>query len=436
MSDRLEDRLRDALDLLADRAPLRHADTPPRLSRRPPRARTLPPLLAVGAAVVVGLLLLHSLGRTSHQSLRQVTGLPDPSITAVPAPPPPLPTSPRPAYPDVPTVAASPLTRAMLAFPYVANRHFTWFVVDAGDHRVRAAADLPITGDIGNGGAALSPDGRLLAYSVLADFTPGATPVTPQVVVVDLTSGHETRFAADAMLGRAAWSPDGDRLAWLDRPRHRLVVAGRDGRPIAAVPVADGRTTVAWSPDGGRMAVAGCLDRGPISLSCPPSIVDARTLVARDLPAPMASGVAWSPDGRELLDISAEVPTFVGADGSGRRQLPAGGSPTVQGDVFSPDGHRMLLRPPVSGLRLPYVRVVDVDGGALRAELSDPEEVPSVLGWMGDQSLLVAREEPGAIVLYAVPLDGSPRQRLVSVTIRNEGFGPEGWLVADWFTRG
>ena len=443
MPERLEERLRDALDLLTERVLLPNADAPPRgrSSRRPSPATTrrrLPPVLALAAAVVVGLILLESLGHTSHESLQQVTGPPDTSITAETAPAPPSPTAPRPAYPDAPTVSASPLSRAMLAFGYGTKGHWTWFVVDGADHGVRAAADLPISGDTGNGGAALSPDGRLLAYSVLADAAPGAVPVTPQVVVVDLTSGHEARFAADATLGPGAWSPDGARLAWLDRATHHLVVAGSDGRPAAAVPVADGRSTVAWSPDGGRMAVAGCADRASLQLSCPPSIVDARTLVARDLPEPMAAGVVWSPDGRELVDGYAAVPTFVAADGSGRRQLPDVGSPSAVAldHLFSPDGGRMLVRPPRSGLRQPYARVVDVTDGRVRAEPTDPDQVPTVLGWKGDQALLVARDEPGAIVLYAVPLDGSARQRLVSVAIHNEDFGAVSWLVADWFTRG
>lgn len=440
MPERLEDRLRDALDLLTERVPLRDADGPPprRTPGRTPAATTrrrLPPVLALAAAVVVGLILLESLGHTSHESLQQVTGPPDTSITAETAAAPPSPTAPRPAYPDAPTVSASPLSRAMLAFGYGTQGHWTWFVVDGADHGVRAAADLPISGDVGNGGAALSPDGRLLAYSVLADATPGAVPVTPQVVVVDLRSGHETRFAADATLGPGAWSPDGARLAWVDRATHHLVVAGSDGRPAAAIPVAEGRTTVAWSPDGGRMAVAGCLDKASLQLSCPPSIVDAGTLVARDLPEPMAAGVVWSPDGRELVDGDAAVPTFVAADGSGRRQLPDVGSTFPLDHLFSPDGGRMLVRPSRSGLRQPYARVVDVADGGIRAEPSDPDEVPTVLGWKGDQALLVARDEPGAIVLYAVPLDGSARQRLVSVTIHKEDFGAGSWLVADWFTR-
>lgn len=442
MPDRLDDRLRDAVDQLTERVPLPNADAPRRARALPPTRtparvrRRLPPVVALAAAAVTGLILVQSLGHRSHESLQQVTGGPDVSIAAQAAAAPPAPTAPRAAYADAPAVSSSPLTRAMLAFGYGTEGHWTWFVVDGTDHGVRAAADLPVSGDVGNGGVALSPDGRLLAYSMLADASPGAVPVTPQVVVVDLASGHETRFRADARLGPGAWSPDGARLAWLDRATHRLVVAGRDGRPVAAVPVAEGRTTLAWSPDGGRMVVAGCAQVSSLPLACPPSIVDAGNLVARDLPEPMGAGVVWSPDGRELVDGYAAVPTFVAADGSGRRQLAQLGSTAALplDRLFSPDGGRMLVRPPRSGLRQAYARVVDVADGRVRAEPTDADEVPTVLGWKGDQALLVAREEPGAIVLYAVPLDGSARQRLVSVTIRNEDFGAGSWLVADWFT--
>ncbi len=442
MAERIEDRLRDALDLLTEGVP--HRQGPPPVLRLTPRRwpptprRTMPVVMAF-AVLVAGMVLVAHRHAGGGTQTRQVTG-PAPqtsaSIQLATAPAPSMTGSPRSAYPTAPTVAASPLTRAMLAFGFGDQTHWTWFVVDGADDQVRAAADVPTAS---RGPLALSPDGRHLAYALVANTqvrpVPSPADFVQQVVVVDLTDGAETRVAAAGVVD-LSWSGDGSRLSWIDgpesQPGSRLVVTDPGGGRATVAAVTAGRRRAVWSPDGKHIAVAGCQTG-----ACPVLIVDSGTMAVRQLPQSLTDSVAWTPDGHELVDASGQAVTAVQVDGNGQHQLTNDvGSLYPLAHPFSPDGTRFLLRPPSSGVGLAYTHVVNVADGRVVGQLSDAQEVPYVLGWNGDAAVLVAREEGSAIVLYRVPLDGSPRAPLYSTNLRNEGLSPNSWVVADWLTRG
>jgi Tol biopolymer transport system component len=432
MTERLEDRLRDALDLLTADPPLTGAAGPLRRRRRTPRR--LPALVAMAALIAIGVVLVDNAADRPDDALHQVTGPVTTTGPALPAPAaPPAPTTRRAIYPDAPTVSQAPTARASVVFGNGKDDRWTWFVVDGADGSVRVAADLLPARSFEVGGAALSPDGRRLAYSIVSRRDAQGPPVTPQVVVVDITTGSETRFAANGRIGPGAWSGDGRRLAWLEDGR-TLVLADADGRPAGRASVGAGRTTVRWSPAGDQLVAAGCPGGPPPAMSCMPSIVNAATMAVRAHPMPMSGGVVWTPDGRSLVDLRRSDVILVAADGSGVRQVPVVESVYPVQDPFSPDGNLILVRPERSGAPISYAGAATLEG-RVRAEVSDEQQVPEVLGWKGNDALLVAREEPGAIVVYAAPLDGSPRRRLLSVAIRDEDFGGASLVVAGWFTR-
>ena len=108
-------------------------------------------------------------------------------------------------------------------------------------------------------GAALSPDGRWVAFSLDLSI-PEGSPRTTQILVADLESGEYRQLTTDPSGSYdPAWSPDGKWIAyasrqggdgtktnlWAVRPdgndRHRLTDGGADRGP-------------AWSPDGDQLA--------------------------------------------------------------------------------------------------------------------------------------------------------------------------------------
>ncbi len=118
--------------------------------------------------------------------------------------------------------------------------------------RLRAAAQ-----------AEFSPDGKLVAYTVLRYDRPGRP--WPQLWVLDVATGKSARIGAeDQAAGNPVWSPDGRWIAYFGdaEGKHGLVIAHPDGS--AATFLAEGSGTnaplpaqgaeVTWSPDSKQIA--------------------------------------------------------------------------------------------------------------------------------------------------------------------------------------
>jgi Tol biopolymer transport system component len=237
-----------------------------------------------------------------------------------------------------------------------------------------AAAGLSL---LGLGSAAASStcrNGRVLFVTQKHVQRPSA------VYVVPFAGGAAVRAAADAKV--PAWSPRGDRLAYI-RGRTLIVGApGRRGRVVATVGKHERVFTMAWSPTADAVAYTVADDAGNASLrvtsftgtsrriaglpgwSDVPSwspdgrelvvtkavqpatgprtsslqIVDAYTGDARQVPnTEGAFSPHWSPDGK-LIEFWNNSLQVVSPDGSGRRTL-AGDIP---GAIWSPDGTRIM----------------------------------------------------------------------------------------------
>lgn len=105
------------------------------------------------------------------------------------------------------------------------------------------------TSEIGERWAALSPDGRRVAYVQLAD---GARRLRVRAIAERST---DSVVVGDRGAEHPVWSPDGERLAFAaTAPREGIYVTSRDGRYVNLVSF--GRGTPAWSPDGRLLAVA------------------------------------------------------------------------------------------------------------------------------------------------------------------------------------
>ncbi len=163
----------------------------------------------------------------------------------------------------------------------------------------RQVAAVPV-GEVGD--LSLSPDEE----TILATHTAGEEAEPPgsgaKLVFVDSDAGRVRDEVAAPGLIRAAWSPDGSRIATLDEDG-RFGLRSADGEPERGSTVQFDRqpTALAWRPDGRTVAVG--LESGGIAM------VDvARSAATSELPAGGALtplSLSWSPDGRFLAAVTA-----------------------------------------------------------------------------------------------------------------------------------
>ncbi|MCY7303070.1 MAG: hypothetical protein LH654_08565 [Thermoleophilia bacterium] len=230
------------------------------------------------------------------------------------------------------SVAASETQKASLAI-VASGRATATATRPDGSTRVELPWLLP-----GDEGAAVSPDGRRIAFS-------SARTGSTEVHVVDTLSGDTDRLTANSGAEdvEPAWSPDGRQIVWSSgaaRSRDPFdMKADGSGKRRAVERVANG-VEPAWSPDGTSFAFAS--NRGgryqlwvDVRDGEPSVIVD----TAGSMRAP-----AWSPSGRQIAytgSTTGNADVWVaGMDGSPPARLVT--APGFDGrPSWSPDGRRI-----------------------------------------------------------------------------------------------
>jgi TolB protein len=165
---------------------------------------------------------------------------------------------------------------------------------------------------------AFSPDGRHIAFTRV---TQSLIAPTASLFTVDARGRHLARLLSDGIDLSAAWSPDArtiafSRLASPDRPveESTLYLADADGshvRRLGAAPVHG--VSPAWSPDGNRLAFVSFVDGNTPSCpagSCPPNgelyviRTDGSGLTRLTRSRADDEHPTWSPDGRRIAFAS------------------------------------------------------------------------------------------------------------------------------------
>ncbi len=203
-------------------------------------------------------------------------------------------------------------------------------------------------------------------------------------------------------------------------------VDGSEERRLTDSPGLDGFP--AWSPDGERLAFVSARDGGNSEIY----VMNADGSGQRRLTHTSRSEffLAWSPDGDRIVytaydsGLNATLWVMDAADGSEREQLASGALPS-----WSPDGERIVYTA-YFGER-PYLAVMNADGSERRG-LGDVSLIRKITGtaemyeepaWSPDgKRIAFASEDNGEI--YVMNADGSGRTRLTDIPKRYDHWPP------------
>ncbi|HEY2908450.1 MAG TPA: S9 family peptidase [Vicinamibacterales bacterium] len=277
------------------------------------------------------------------------------------------------------------------------------------------------------GSPELSPDGKLVAYTIretnwddnayeteiwLADTRSGATR--------QLTNGKKSSLAP-------AWSPDGSRMAFIsDRTdkRQLYVINPQAGEAEPLTSGEEGVGSFAWSPDGASIAYTSTEGK-PQSLKDREKkygefeivdqdhrmthlfLLDVATKATRSLTHGgfTVGSFDWSPDGKAIAfdhrinsdpanGGTADIAIVNVADGSVREVVTQDGPDSHP--VWSPDGTRIAFESSMANPSYMYmnrvVATVAAAGGAPTALTSAFDEDPSIVAWKSNGLFFAASE--------------------------------------------
>jgi dipeptidyl aminopeptidase/acylaminoacyl peptidase len=277
------------------------------------------------------------------------------------------------------------------------------------------------------GAPEISPDGRMVAYTVRETNWDENTYET-EIWIGDVATGATRQLTNGKKSSQSpAWAPDGSGLAFIsDRTDKRQIYVidprGGEGDPITSLE--DGVGSFAWAPDGKHIAYAatepksaGIMERekkyGEFQVveqdyrMSHLFVLDLATRTSRALTsgAFTVGAFQWSPDGTRIAfdhrlntspasGGSADISIVTVADGAMRKLVTQDGPDT--NPVWSPDGGRIAFQTSMANPAFYYVNgmiaTVAAAGGMPTPLTAAFDEDPNIVSWRSNGLFFSASE--------------------------------------------
>jgi Tol biopolymer transport system component len=299
--------------------------------------------------------------------------------------------------------SSAPVTGDHIAYS-CPEQHNRWYAVCA--IRIDGTEAKRLTRKVATSDPAWAPDGRRIAFTRHEDVGEFTQSTQDDIFVMDADGGAMRQLTAERAgqsSFRPIWSPTGERIAFLrsnavanNSPTRYgdLFVMNVDGSEESRLTVGKLATGPAWSPDGRAIALAvGTAGDGvPTVADTDIWVIDPAGGTPRRLtrtPRSFESAPAWSPDGSRVAFARWTVGTqfdgkgaiyIVSRDGSGERRVlsPQHFASGPYSLSWSPDGRSLALETS-SMIGCTSISIVVVEIGTVRAVTSCGKPVESTV---------------------------------------------------------
>jgi Tol biopolymer transport system component len=261
------------------------------------------------------------------------------------------------------------------------------FVADLDTGRIRQVT----RGALGGYNPFWSPDGSRIAFDWVSDG-PCNTPACNRIFLINADgTGRRALTPASRRCEGAAWSPTGDRIAYVQwRPSPEAVIRSSiwirsvDGSEVRRLTFAKAFDSApVWSPDGTRIVFS----RDAKGSAYGNYVINADGTGLRRLRGnPDTHITSWSSDGKRLVGTRSYgrwnnkfLSVVLNSDGSGERLLLRGG----WGPVWSPDEQFIAFVPDYQDIARGWVSVVRTDAKGRRKLFTGKFTQPAHLDWLG-----------------------------------------------------